>query len=196
MSRALRPDSRTETFAALKLFIDNWRWQDVPFYLRTGKRLPVRVSEITIQFRPVPHKSFPVSAALLWQPNRLIIRIQPEEGILIRFQAKQPGGSIRLSPVDMLFSYEETFRTEPPEAYETLLLDVMCRRRDPFHAGRPGRGGLVRPHADPARVGVGPAGRISQLRGGKLGPGVIRGLDRQGWPELAYAQPPGQEGMP
>ncbi len=117
-------DSKTETFAALKLFIDNWRWQDVPFYLRTGKRLPVRVSEITIQFRPVPHKSFPVSAALLWQPNRLIIRIQPEEGILIRFQAKQPGGSIRLSPVDMLFSYEETFRTEPPEAYETLLLDV------------------------------------------------------------------------
>ncbi len=119
------PDSRTETFAAVKLFIDNWRWQDVPFYLRTGKRLPVRISEVTIQFMPVPHQSFPISAALLWQPNRLIIRIQPDEGIMIRFQAKQPGATIRLSPVDMLFSYQETFKIEPPEAYETLLLDVM-----------------------------------------------------------------------
>jgi glucose-6-phosphate 1-dehydrogenase len=118
-------DSRTETFAAVKLFVDNWRWQDVPFYLRTGKRLPVRVSEVTIQFMPVPHQSFPVPAALLWQPNRMIIRIQPDEGIVVRFQAKQPGPNIRLSPVDMLFSYQETFKTAPPEAYETLLLDVM-----------------------------------------------------------------------
>jgi glucose-6-phosphate 1-dehydrogenase len=119
------PDSFTETYAALKLYVDNWRWQDVPFYLRTGKRLPARVSEVTIQFRPVPHQSFPPSAGSDWQPNRLIIRIQPEEGITQRFQAKQPGPTLRLSPVQMHFSYRETFKADPPEAYETLLLDVM-----------------------------------------------------------------------
>jgi glucose-6-phosphate 1-dehydrogenase len=115
------PDSFTETYAALKLYVDNWRWQDVPFYLRTGKR----VSEISIQFRPVPHQSFPPSAVSDWQPNRLIIRIQPDEGIMQRFQAKLPGPTLRLSPVQMHFSYRETFRAGPPEAYETLLLDVM-----------------------------------------------------------------------
>ncbi len=118
-------DSFTETYAALRLYVDNWRWQDVPFYLRTGKRLPERVSEISIQFRPVPHQSFPPSAVSDWQPNRLIIRIQPDEGIMLRFQAKLPGPTLRLSPVQMRFSYRETFKAGPPEAYETLLLDVM-----------------------------------------------------------------------
>jgi glucose-6-phosphate 1-dehydrogenase len=118
-------DSSAETFAAVKLFVDNWRWQDVPFYLRTGKRLPGRSSEAIIQFRPVPHQSFPASAALDWQANRLVIRIQPEEGIMLRFQAKQPDPIMRLSPVDMDFCYQDTFKTAPPEAYETLLLDVM-----------------------------------------------------------------------
>jgi glucose-6-phosphate 1-dehydrogenase len=118
-------DSNTETFAALKLFIDNWRWQDVPFYLRTGKRLPQRVSHVIIEFLPVPHQSFPITALLQPQPNRLIIRIQPEEGILLRFQAKQPGEAIQLRPVDMRFSYREAFSIRAPEAYETLLLDVM-----------------------------------------------------------------------
>jgi glucose-6-phosphate 1-dehydrogenase len=118
-------DSFTETYAALRLYVDNWRWQDVPFYLRTGKRLPERVSEISIQFRPVPHQSFPPSAVSDWQPNRLIIRIQPDEGIMLRFQAKLPGPTLRLSPVQMHFSYRETFKAGPPEAYETLLLDVM-----------------------------------------------------------------------
>lgn len=119
------PDSNIETFAAVKLFVDNWRWQDVPFYLRTGKRLPQRVSEVSVQFRPVPHQSFPPSATLAWQPNRLILRIQPEEGILLRFQAKQPGPTLHLSTVDMLFSYCERFKSTPPEAYETLILDVV-----------------------------------------------------------------------
>jgi glucose-6-phosphate 1-dehydrogenase len=120
------PDSFTETYAALRLHIDNWRWQDVPFYLRTGKRLPAQVSEISIQFRPMPHQSFPSSAVQDWQPNRLIIRIQPDEGITQRFQAKQPGPTLHLRPVQMNFSYRETFKAGPPEAYETLLLDVMC----------------------------------------------------------------------
>jgi glucose-6-phosphate 1-dehydrogenase len=119
------PASTTETFAALKLFIDNWRWQDVPFYLRTGKRLPQKVSQAIIQFRPVPHQSFPTSASLDWQPNRLEIDIQPDEGIALRFQAKQPGVMLRLSPQEMHFRYAEAFDTTQPEAYETLLLDTM-----------------------------------------------------------------------
>jgi glucose-6-phosphate 1-dehydrogenase len=119
-------DSPAETFAALKLFIDNWRWQDVPFYLRTGKRLQKMFSEVVIQFRPVPHQSFPTTAALAWQPNHLVIHIQPEEGIVLRFQAKQPGSILHLRPVDMHFSYQETFKSKSPEAYETLLADVMA----------------------------------------------------------------------
>jgi glucose-6-phosphate 1-dehydrogenase len=117
--------SSAETFAAVKLFVDNWRWQDVPFYLRTGKRLKTKASEVAIQFRPVPHQSFPKAAALAWQPNCLILHIQPQEGILLRFQAKQPGPTLHLSPVDMHFSYQEAFRSKSPEAYETLLADVM-----------------------------------------------------------------------
>jgi len=119
------PDSPTETFAALKLFIDNWRWQGVPFYLRTGKRMPQKVSQAIIQFKPVPHQSFPASASFDWTPNRLEIHIQPDEGIALRFQAKQPGVTLRLSPQEMHFRYAEVFQTSPPEAYETLLLDVM-----------------------------------------------------------------------
>lgn len=117
--------SATETFAALKLFVDNWRWQDVPFYLRTGKRLPQKISQAIIQFRPVPHQSFPKSASFDWQPNRLTINIQPDEGIVLRFQAKQPGVTLRLSSQEMHFCYAEAFQTSPPEAYETLLLDAM-----------------------------------------------------------------------
>ena len=119
------PESSTETFAALKLFIDNWRWQDVPFYMRTGKRMAQDVSRAIIQFRPVPHRSFPSSAGIDWQPNRLEIEIQPDEGIKLRFLAKQPGVALRLSPKDMTFRYSEAFKTDSPEAYETLLLDVM-----------------------------------------------------------------------
>jgi glucose-6-phosphate 1-dehydrogenase len=119
-------DSPIETFAEMKLFIDNWRWQDVPFYLRTGKRLQKKLSEVMIQFRPVPHQSFPTASSLAWQPNYLIIHIQPEEGIVLRFQAKQPGSILHLSLVDMHFSYLETFKSRSPEAYETLLADVMA----------------------------------------------------------------------
>ena len=118
-------DSFSETFAAIKLYVDNWSWQDVPFYLRTGKRLKEQVSEVTIQFRPVPHQSFPKTATSGWQPNLLTIHLQPQEGIVLRFQAKQPGPTLHLSPVDMHFSYQETFKSRSPQAYETLLADVM-----------------------------------------------------------------------
>ena len=118
------PHSITETYAALKLEIDNWRWHGVPFYLRTGKRMPRRVSEISVQFRPVPHRAFPAGADEAWQPNRLVLRIQPDEGIVLRFQAKRPGPSMLLHPVAMRFDYDEAFDT-PPDAYETLLLDAI-----------------------------------------------------------------------
>jgi glucose-6-phosphate 1-dehydrogenase len=119
------PDSKTETFVALKLFVDNWRWQDVPFYLRTGKRLPRQASEISIQFRPAPHRSFPPEASLGWQPSRLVMSIQPEQGIILSFQAKYPGPKMRLRPVDMRFGYRNSFDAPSPDAYETLLWEVM-----------------------------------------------------------------------
>ena len=121
----VNPGSNTETFAAVKFFVDNWRWQDVPFYVRTGKRMPDKISVITIQFRPVPHRAFPSESTENWQPNRLILNIQPEKGIRLRFQAKKPGLKMLLNPVDMTFNYEDSYSSDPPEAYETLLLDIM-----------------------------------------------------------------------
>ena len=126
------PESQTETFVALKLFLDNWRWQDVPFYLRTGKRLTRQVSEIAIQFRAVPHRSFPPEATLDWQSSRLVMSIQPDQGIVLRFQAKHPGPKMHLRTVDMKFNYQETFGARSPEAYETLLWDVMNNDRTLF----------------------------------------------------------------
>jgi glucose-6-phosphate 1-dehydrogenase len=126
------PQSSTETYAALKLFVDNWRWQDVPFYLRSGKRLAATVSEVVIHCRPVPHRSFPPSAVRQWRSNRLSIRIQPQEGISLGFQAKQPGLGMQLQPVDMRFSYRGGFRGPIPEAYETLLLDLLLGDRTLF----------------------------------------------------------------
>jgi glucose-6-phosphate 1-dehydrogenase len=117
--------SRTETFAALKFFVDNWRWQGVPFYLRTGKRLPRQLSEVAIQFRTVPHRSFPPESSRDWHPSCLVLSIQPEEGIVLGFQAKYPGPTMLLRPVEMRFSYKESFDAPSPDAYETLLLDVM-----------------------------------------------------------------------
>ena len=119
------PRSITETYAALTLFVDNWRWQDVPFYLRSGKRLQAKDSEVVITFRDVPHRSFPSEAAPHWQANRIVINIQPDEGIALDMMAKRPGLDMRLSPVEMAFKYETAFQEGSPEAYETLLLDVM-----------------------------------------------------------------------
>lgn len=119
------PHSQTETYAALKLHIDNWRWQDVPFYLRTGKRLEARVSQIIVSFRPVPHQMFPLTAAETIEPNRLVINIQPDEEIILRFQAKEPGTGMYLRTASMDFRYQDEFKTASPEAYETLLFDVM-----------------------------------------------------------------------
>jgi glucose-6-phosphate 1-dehydrogenase len=117
--------SGTETYAALKLHVDNWRWQDVPFYMRTGKRMTAAVWEISIRFRDVPHRAFPASAGLDALPVRLVLQMQPEQGIVLKFLAKEPGSPLRLRPVDMRFSYRDAFERGSPDAYETLLWDVM-----------------------------------------------------------------------
>jgi glucose-6-phosphate 1-dehydrogenase len=118
-------DSQVETFAALKMFVDNWRWQDVPFYVRAGKRMPRQLTEIVVHFRRAPHRLFPAAAMPDWQPARLIMCIQPDEGIVLQFHAKQPGGLMRLRLVDMQFSYRKTFKVPSPPPYATLLHDVM-----------------------------------------------------------------------
>ena len=117
--------STTETYAALKLQIDNWRWQDVPFFVRTGKRMAAAVWEISIRFRDVPHRAFPASADPDAPPARLVVQMQPEQGIVLKFMAKVPGSPLRLQPVDMRFNYAEAFQRRSPDAYETLLRDVM-----------------------------------------------------------------------
>jgi len=120
------PESVSPTYAALRLQIDNWRWRDVPFYLRSGKRMPNRASEISIHFRDVPHSMFGPTDAPPIAHNILSFRIQPEEGIHLRFGAKEPGGGMRSRPVDMSFCYEEHFGSAAlPQAYERLLLDAL-----------------------------------------------------------------------
>jgi glucose-6-phosphate 1-dehydrogenase len=119
------PKSVTETYAALKLQIDNWRWADVPFYVRSGKRMAKHVSEVTIQFRRAPHLVFPGSAGDGVEPNVMALRIQPNEGIAVKFSSKFPATQMQIRPVKMEFRYAESFGVEAPSAYETLLLDCM-----------------------------------------------------------------------
>ncbi|MHC4572623.1 MAG: glucose-6-phosphate dehydrogenase [Planctomycetota bacterium] len=119
------PNSKTETFVAAKLFIDNWRWKGVPFYLRTGKRLPRKDTEIAITFKNVPHSMF-ISAGLDATPaNILVLQIQPQEGISLSFQAKRPGSKICMDSLNMSFNYQDIFGVHMPEAYQRLLLDCM-----------------------------------------------------------------------
>jgi glucose-6-phosphate 1-dehydrogenase len=129
MKKPLPPESvhsTTETFVALKLFIDNWRWAGVPFYLRTGKRLPKRASEVAIQFREVPQVLFNAHPEVPLEPTVLALRVQPEEGLSMRIASKLPGPKVRIYPVKMEFNYSSSFGGTTPEAYERLLLDVMA----------------------------------------------------------------------
>ena len=119
------PDSRTETYVAMRLKVDNWRWAGVPFYVRTGKRLPKRVTEVAMEFRDVPHLPFGSKETRGLGPNALVLRIQPDEGITLRFGAKIPGQAFRVRSVSMDFSYGAAFLEETPDAYERLLLDAM-----------------------------------------------------------------------
>jgi glucose-6-phosphate 1-dehydrogenase len=135
------PDSRTETFVAMKLLIDNWRWADVPFYLRTGKRLPGRNTHVVIQFRQAPFMLFRETQVQNLMPNQLVLHIQPEEGISLRFAAKTPGPAMQLGEVDMDFEYADYFGQTPNTGYERLLHDCMIgdatlfQRADMVEAG-------------------------------------------------------------
>lgn len=124
--------SGVETFVAAKFHVDNWRWRNVPFYVRTGKYMHEKTTLITIQFKEAPGYSFPAEAAETWRPNRLTISIQPEMDIRIRFQAKKPGPDMILNPVDMVFSYAQAYDGKEPEAYETLLEDVISGNQTLF----------------------------------------------------------------
>ena len=123
------PKAKTATFAAATFFVENWRWAGVPFYIRTGKRLPKRVTDIAIRFNSVPHSLFKAMSdgeqIETARPNVLVLRIQPEEGISLRFSSKQPGAGMTLRPVSMDFNYGSSFGVRTPAAYETLLLDAM-----------------------------------------------------------------------
>jgi glucose-6-phosphate 1-dehydrogenase len=124
--RGVAEDSRTPTYAALQLFVDNWRWRGVPFYLRSGKRMAAKTSEMAVQFKCVPHLMFPLPLEDEITPNVLHLCIQPDEGILLRFETKRPGAGMRTRSVDMEFHYAEDFGADVlPDAYERLLLDAM-----------------------------------------------------------------------
>jgi glucose-6-phosphate 1-dehydrogenase len=119
------PDSRTETYAALRLNVSNWRWAGVPFYLRTGKRLARKVTEIAVILKPVPHLAFQSSGSIGVQANQIILTVQPDEGVSVSLGAKIPGPRMRIRPVNMEFRYGTSFLSESPEAYERLILDAM-----------------------------------------------------------------------
>lgn len=129
------PESRTETFMAMKLFIDNWRWADVPFYIRTGKALPTRVTEIVIHFKATPHHLFANDENISKQQNQLVIRIQPDEGLLLKFGMKVPGAGFKAQTVNMDFHYSDLAETYVPSAYERLLLDCMLGDSTLYHRG-------------------------------------------------------------
>jgi glucose-6-phosphate 1-dehydrogenase len=126
------PDSMTETYVAAKLFVDNWRWADTPFYVRTGKRLARRETTIAIQFQRAPHPPFEETATEELRPNLLLVHVQPDEGVSLAIAAKVPGQGMRLRTVHMDFLYGGAFRTELPEAYERLLLDSMLGEQTLF----------------------------------------------------------------
>ena len=119
------PDSNTETFVAMRLTVDNWRWAGTPFYLRTGKRMPRRATEVAIQFKPAPHLPFAHTAVESTAPNLLVLRIQPDEGTSLRFSAKVPGPQVDIRSVSMDFQYGSSFLRPTAEAYERLLLDAL-----------------------------------------------------------------------
>ena len=118
-------DSRTETYAALRLFVDNWRWAGVPIYMRTGKRLSRKVTEIAVTLKPVPHLAFQAEGSIGVQPNQLVMTMQPNEGVSLSLGAKIPGTRMRIRPVNMEFLYGTAFLSQSPEAYERLIMDAM-----------------------------------------------------------------------
>ena len=179
LSRDLGEDrpSTTETFVALKAEINNWRWAGVPFYLRSGKRLPQKVSEIVVQFKDIPYSVFPPDAADM-QANQLVIRLQPQEGMRLKMMTKDPGpGGLRLRPAELDISFEEAFSVRYPDAYERLLMDNGARQCDAVHASRRGGGGVELGRAHSGDLGA-ERGKAEALCGGKLGADRVHCADR------------------
>jgi glucose-6-phosphate 1-dehydrogenase len=163
------PDSTTETYAAVRLYVDTWRWAGVPFYLRTGKRLARKLTEIAVALKPVPHLGFAGEGSSGVRPNQLVLELQPDEGVALSLVAKVPGTEMRLRPVHMDFLYGTTFLSQSPEAYERLLLDVMRGDATLFT-----RGDEVEAQwrvCDPiVRVWAGTPGPLPQYPAGSQGP--------------------------
>ncbi len=167
------PESRTETFVALKLNIDNWRWAGVPFYLRTGKRLAKRHTEIAIQFKRMPFELFRNAPFHKLHTNTLVIQIQPVEGISLSFGAKIPGPVLRVGSVDMSFEYSKYFGADAYTGYEVLLYDCMIGDATLVPARRHGGGRMERRRSGPGRLASLASAQVSQLRVRHLGTGGV-----------------------
>ena len=179
------PNSNTETFVALKLQIDNWRWAGVPFYLRTGKRLAQRATEIVIQFRRTPFVLFRNTTVKNLETNRLVIHIQPEEGISLSFGAKVPGSVMKLGLVNMDFDYCNYFGVEHSTGYERLLARLHGGRRHALPARRHGRSRMERHPADPRRLARASCTWLPELRIRLVGSARCRRVDGARRPQLA-----------
>ncbi|YCI06179.1 glucose-6-phosphate dehydrogenase (plasmid) [Ensifer sp. D2-11] len=186
------PNSNTETYVALKLMIDNWRWAGVPFYIRTGKSMAVRRTEVAIQFNQAPTMLFRDTSSHLPDPNLFVFRIQPSEGVSLRFAAKVPGRTVRLGEVDMDFHYSDYFAAEPSTGYETLIYDCLIgdptlfQRADNIEAGW----SAVQPFLD-AWAGVGSG--VNLYQAGSSGPSAADALmkhDGRAWLPLRKKRQP------
>ncbi|MDE2143575.1 MAG: glucose-6-phosphate dehydrogenase, partial [Elusimicrobia bacterium] len=182
------PDSITETYAALKLSIDTWRWAGVPFYLRTGKRLAARSSEIVIQFRAAPVSLFRGAGVTDISANQLVIRIQPHEGIALSFGAKIPGPTVKLGTVDMDFKYQDYFGARPSTGYERLLYEAMLGDQTLFQRADmvETAWGVVQPLLDAWKAP--PGGGFPNYEPGTWGPDAAEQLlerDGRKWRECA-----------
>ncbi len=174
-------DSQTETYAAMRVRIDSWRWGGTTFLLRTGKRLNKRETRIVVVFRDAPHNFFVTTEVERLVSQKVNIRIQPDEGMSLTFVAKQPGPVVRTQPVLMNFDYGQSFKTSPPEAYERLLLDAHGRRPHPLHQRERDRAGLGDPPAGAGEPAAGGALRRREHRTARGGaPGRSPPLARPG----------------
>ena len=166
------PNSMTETYVAAKLYVDNWRWADTPFYVRAGKRLARRETTIAIQFKRAPHPPFEAIAGEGLRPNVLLIHVQPDEGVSLAIGAKVPGAGMQIRTVHMDFLYGGAFRESVPEAYERLILDAMLGDATLFTREDEVEEQWKLVDADRRRLGPRPAD-VPELRRGQLGPGAL-----------------------
>jgi glucose-6-phosphate 1-dehydrogenase len=177
------PDSQTETYIALRFEIDNWRWAGVPFYLRAGKRLAQRVTEVVLQFKPVPHLALPESAVESIEPNTMVLRIQPDEGVRLEFGAKVPGSTWSVRTVGLDFAFRAGFAEAAPEAYERLLLDVVLGdatlfiREDEVDAAWQ----IVQPVLDGIQAGLIPVRRYASGTWGPAAADAVLDHDHDRW---------------